>query len=69
MNVEDRLQKEMTRHMQELDAIQNSKSTEQDTSKVDKFINEMREMNKTSSNLPKQENEFLNFLEEEKFKN
>ena len=64
MNVEDRLQKEMTRHMQELDAIQNSKSTEQDTSKVDKFINEMREMNKTSSNLPKQENEFLNFLEE-----
>lgn len=41
MNVEDRLQKEMTRHMQELDAIQNSKSTEQDTSKVDKFINEM----------------------------
>lgn len=69
MNVEDRLQKEMTRHMQELDAIQNSKSTEQDTSKVDKFINEMREMNKTSLNLPKQENEFLNFLEEEKFKN
>jgi hypothetical protein len=60
---------EMQRHQQALDDISSGKVDENEISEEDAFINEMKEMNKTSSNLPKQENEFLNFLEEEKFKN
>lgn len=60
---------EMQRHQQALDDISIGKVDENGISEEDAFINEMKEMNKTSSNLPKQENEFLNFLEEEKFKN
>ncbi len=64
-----KIMQEMERHTQTLYDISSGKVDENEISEEDAFINEMKEMNKTSSNLPKQENEFLNFLEEEKFKN
>lgn len=57
---------EMKRHSQALEAISNGTTPEQKVSKEDAFIKEMQEMNKTSSNGSKQENEFFNYLEEEK---